>query len=228
MANWFENLFGFERAIVPTTKLDVVGTTLRSRVNQRSSDSRVANSVIEGTARRSSERHGRTSWQAQNLQHFRRREEPMVVQHIVTRCFRLRHSSIYWRWSGRTSVPKTASLDTSMITPRGRPARSPRAPPPLRNYFVPVAGQNGQTWDRQIDCLQDLGTELGNESHDLWTMRNGYALCTERGLATIAQRLGALDAHGIDALRDVIRIVTHSGVQVTDVQDAQLVSQAFC
>jgi hypothetical protein len=97
-----------------------------------------------------------------------------------------------------------------------------------RNYFVPVAGQIGQTRDRQIDCLRDLGAELGNESHALWTMRNGYALCTERGLATIAQKLGALDTHGIDALRDIIRIGIHRGIQVTDVEDVQLVSQAFC
>ena len=93
---------------------------------------------------------------------------------------------------------------------------------------TPSLRQNGQTRGRQIDCLRDLGAALGNESDDLWTMRNGYALCTERALATIAQRLNALDTHGIDALRDAIRIGIHSGVQVTDVEDAHLVSQAFC
>ncbi len=31
-----------------------------------------------------------------------------------------------------------------------------------RNYFVPVGGQIGQTQDRQIDCLKDIGTALGN------------------------------------------------------------------
>ena len=59
-------------------------------------------------------------------------------------------------------------------------------------------------------------------------MRNGYALCTEEGLATIARQLDALDVRGVDKLRDPIRIGIHSGVQVTDVEDEHLVSQAFC
>jgi hypothetical protein len=59
-------------------------------------------------------------------------------------------------------------------------------------------------------------------------MRNGYALCTEEGLATIARTLDALDVRGVDELRDLLRIGIHSRVQVTDVDDEQLVSQAFC
>ena len=43
-----------------------------------------------------------------------------------------------------------------------------------------------------------------------------------------AQKLEVLDIHGIDELRDVIRIGIHRGVQVTDVEDLHLVSQAFC
>jgi hypothetical protein len=97
-----------------------------------------------------------------------------------------------------------------------------------RNYFVPIGGHVGQSRDRQIDCLSDLGAELGNETNDLWEMRNGYALCTEAGLATIAQTIDALDVRGVDKLRDLIRIGIHSRVQVTDVEDEQLVSQAFC
>ncbi len=97
-----------------------------------------------------------------------------------------------------------------------------------RNYLVPLNGQAGQTRDRQIDCLKDVGAELGNDTNDLWTMRNGYALCTEEGLATISQTLDSLDVHGVDRLRDLIRIGIHRGVQVTDVEDVHLVSQAFC
>jgi hypothetical protein len=47
-------------------------------------------------------------------------------------------------------------------------------------------------------------------------------------LATIARKLDALDVRGVDKLRDLIRIGIHSRVQVTDVEDEQLVSQAFC
>ena len=98
-----------------------------------------------------------------------------------------------------------------------------------RNYFAPVDGQTGQTRDRQIDCLKSLGAALGNDKDRLWTMRNGYALCTEKGLATIAQKLEALDAHETDDLRDLLRVGLHSGVQVTDAQETNLVvTQVFC
>jgi hypothetical protein len=33
-----------------------------------------------------------------------------------------------------------------------------------RNYFVPVGGGIGQTRDRQIDCLRDVGAALGNQA----------------------------------------------------------------
>jgi hypothetical protein len=60
-------------------------------------------------------------------------------------------------------------------------------------------------------------------------MRNGYALCTEKGLATIAQKLEALDVHETDDLRDLLRVGLHSGVQVTDAEEVNLlVSQVFC
>jgi hypothetical protein len=54
-----------------------------------------------------------------------------------------------------------------------------------RNYFLPVDGHVGQTRARQVDCLRDLGTALGNDRDTLWTMTNGYALCTEKGVATV-------------------------------------------
>ena len=59
-------------------------------------------------------------------------------------------------------------------------------------------------------------------------MRNGYALFTDEGLATIVRKLDALDVRGVEELRDLIRIGIHTGVQVTDVEDVHLVSQAFC
>ena len=98
-----------------------------------------------------------------------------------------------------------------------------------RNYFAPVDGHQGQTRERQIDCLRDVGSALDNATERLWTMRNGYALCTSKGLATIAQKLDALDVNEVDELRDRLRIGLHTGVQVTDAEDAAcVVSQAFC
>lgn len=101
-----------------------------------------------------------------------------------------------------------------------------------RNYFVPVDGVPGQTQARQIDCLRDVGEALGNADARLWTMRNGYALCTEAGLAQVDAALRALDDAGRDALRDRLRIGVHTDVEVTDGvargTPGPHVTQAFC
>jgi hypothetical protein len=65
-----------------------------------------------------------------------------------------------------------------------------------RNYFAPVGGREGQTAERQFDGLADLGEALGETLNKpveaLWSMQNGYALCTRTGLDAIAEHLGAL------------------------------------
>jgi hypothetical protein len=103
-----------------------------------------------------------------------------------------------------------------------------------RNYFAPVDGQSGQTRARQLDALAGVGNalsaKLGRPVADLWTMRNGYALCSEAGLDAITRLL----ADGTDASQDELRrelsIGLHRGVQVTDVREPprRHVSQAFC
>ena len=98
-----------------------------------------------------------------------------------------------------------------------------------RNYCLPVDGEAGQTRHRQVDCLRDMGAALGNDSQTLWTMQNGYALCSESGLTVITRRLGAMSGHERDALRDVLRVGLHWDVQVTGLARTDLrVSQAFC
>jgi hypothetical protein len=98
-----------------------------------------------------------------------------------------------------------------------------------RNYFVPVDGIAGQTSKRQVDCLRDLGVALGNEKRALWTMKNGYALCTEPGLAAITRSVEALAPEKKGSLRDRLRVGIHSDVQVTATgQIDQFVSQVFC
>lgn len=99
----------------------------------------------------------------------------------------------------------------------------------FRNYLVDVSGQRGQKAHRQIDCLADLGAALGNVDGSLWTMKNGYALCTESGLDTIDSALAHASSERIDELRGLLRIGLHWDVEVTDVVDRQqLVSQAYC
>ena len=107
-----------------------------------------------------------------------------------------------------------------------------------RNYFAPVGDASaptyGQTQARQLDGLADIGVALsraiGRPTAALWSMSNGYALCSREGLATIRQHLNSLDAAGIDALRGMLRIGVHRDVEVTDgdVPQRQLVTQAYC
>ena len=98
-----------------------------------------------------------------------------------------------------------------------------------RNYCLPVDGEAGQTRRRQVDCLRDMGAALGNHGQALWTMQNGYALCSEAGLATITRTLGAMSDHARAALRDLLRVGVHWDVQVTGLARTDLrVSQAFC
>lgn len=107
-----------------------------------------------------------------------------------------------------------------------------------RNYFVPVGDQAGQTADRQLDGLADLGAALsqsiGCTVADLWHMQNGYALATPEGLKKISAHLLALDADERQALAGHLRVGLHSNVEVTDgpfpiePQARQRVSQVFC
>ena len=103
-----------------------------------------------------------------------------------------------------------------------------------RNYFVPVGDGTGQTSERQLDGLADLGVALSRAlrlpRESLWTMRNGYALCTRDGLDAIARHLESLTLEQADTLRGMLRIGIHSDVEVTDADGPQLpvVSQAFC
>ena len=101
-----------------------------------------------------------------------------------------------------------------------------------RNYFAPVGGESGQTRDRQIDALAHVGEALSatldRPVSELWSMRNGYALCTSDGLRAITDLL----RHGTDEERDDLRgrlaIGLHRHVEVTDVREPRRVSQAFC
>lgn len=102
-----------------------------------------------------------------------------------------------------------------------------------RNYFVPVNGQAGQTSDRQLDALAGLGAglsaRLDRPVADLWTMSNGYALCTQAGLDAIGRLLAESSDEVRDEIRELLAIGLHRDVQATDVnEDRRVVSQAFC
>jgi hypothetical protein len=97
-----------------------------------------------------------------------------------------------------------------------------------RNYFVPLEGGEGQTRQRQVDCLRDLGQALGNERGELWRMTNGYAMCSRASLSKLHGRLHAADNRELDELRGLLRIGFHRNVEATEAESPQRVSQVFC
>ena len=63
----------------------------------------------------------------------------------------------------------------------------------------------------------------------MWTMRNGYALCTESGPASIARTLFAVSIAEQDLLRDRLRVGLRWDVEITGgIAPGLLVSQVFC
>ena len=104
-----------------------------------------------------------------------------------------------------------------------------------RNYFAPVGDQLGQTSARQLDALAKTGevlcSALGRPVSSLWEMRNGYALCSRDGLASIANYLRGLTEEARDHLRAQLQIGLHADVEITDdhnTQQCNIVTQAFC
>jgi hypothetical protein len=103
-----------------------------------------------------------------------------------------------------------------------------------RNYFAPVGEQIGQTRVRQLDGLADVGAALGGmlelSVDSLWSMQNGYAMCSRVGLDAITGWLAAASPAEIDSVRGKLRIGLHSDVEVTDIEECPgpSVSQAFC
>ena len=97
-----------------------------------------------------------------------------------------------------------------------------------RNYFAKVGEKVGQTAERQIDCLRDLGDALGNANGRLWSMRNGYALASEQGLREITKRLEAASEAERGALRQRLRIGLQWDTEVTLPSGGHTVTQAYC
>ena len=99
-----------------------------------------------------------------------------------------------------------------------------------RNYFAKVNEKIGQTSGSQIDCLSGVGEILGNTNDSLWSMSNGYALCSSEGLSKINDHLQSLGELEKDQLRQSLRIGLHSEIEVTDnnAPKDQFISQSFC
>ena len=97
-----------------------------------------------------------------------------------------------------------------------------------RNYFAQVNGQTGQTFHNQIDCLDKIGIQLGNEEFNLWNMKNGYALPSKSGLSHINESILSLSQEDREELKSKLKVGVQSNTEVTSSINGHLVNQIYC
>ncbi|HEY9115913.1 MAG TPA: hypothetical protein VIN10_14535 [Bacteroidales bacterium] len=97
-----------------------------------------------------------------------------------------------------------------------------------RNYFVKIGNQIGQTRDVQIDCLDDMGSYLGNHNSELWQMRNGYALASKEGLKKITNKIKSLDNSEYEHLKGMLKVGVQWNTEVTLSEMKNKVTQVYC
>ena len=227
---WFERLVGFpESAIGVREQLRADGRTLRSLANGRAFTwgelETPSLDELRERVRRSSPRPGRLAIRERvaNVQDLHRDPANAGALFQVASQFNLLEM-----------VDPAITPEQGIDRYEGDHTQGPAcaiaagAGTIYRNYFVNVGGQIGQSADRQIDCLADLGQALGNAGGALWTMRNGYALPSREGLDRIADLLGNASAGQRDELRKRLRIGVLWDTQVTLEGSDHLVSQAYC
>ena len=97
-----------------------------------------------------------------------------------------------------------------------------------RNYFVEVNGQIGQTANNQIDCLDLIGKELGNDKLNLWKMQNGYAMVNQNGLIAINKKIANLTETERENLKEKLKTGIQWNTEVTKSDTKHKVSQIYC
>jgi hypothetical protein len=198
MQSWFERLTGFVEQDYQSTRdrLEVVGRELRSRVNACS--------------------YGIGELELVSLRSLRERAASIAglpgrlkVRNVRGDVGQMHHLPEY---SGALFQVASQFNLLEMVSPDVTPeqgvtgyehdktqgpacAVAAGAATIYRNYFVPVGSGFGQTSGQQLDGLAEIGTTLavalGQPLDSLWTMRNGYALCSSRGLRAIEAHLRA-------------------------------------
>ncbi len=93
-----------------------------------------------------------------------------------------------------------------------------------RNYFVPLDGGVGQTANRQLDMLADLGRALGNAEGVHWAMRNGYAMPRPGGLGRVGAQIARADRTW---LKGLVRVGVQEATEVTLPEAGHLVHQIY-
>jgi hypothetical protein len=235
--DWFERLTGFrERGYESTrSQLEIDGRHLRSRVNGK--------------------RYGIGALELVSLDELRERVHlgrglpgRISVQIVVGDVRRLHaareHAGALFQVASQFNllemVAPNVTPEDGVTRYKDDPTQGPAcaiaagAATIYGNYFVPIGDAAGQTCDRQLDGLAGVGEALSRAlrrpNSDLWSMQNGYALCTRDGLNAIAAYITALPQHDLDALRGKLRVGVHWDVEVTDAEGPTrpIVSQCFC
>lgn len=235
--DWFERLTGFKEQDFSRTQalLELDGQRLRSRINGRSYGIGELELVSLQTLRQ------RIVPDASGAGHLKLRVVEGDVRQLhqapelVGALFQVASQFNLLEMTGPGVTPENGvARYAGDLTQGPACAMAAGAATIYRNYFVPVGEQIGQSCRHQLDGLSDLGAELaartGLPRDALWTMRNGYALCSREGLAAISRHLASLDDGRRDVLRGLLRIGIHRDVEVTDVDRPapHTVSQAFC
>ncbi len=238
--DWFETLFGFREAgDAVRQKLLLQGQTLHSLANGRSFGAGTLELVSLQALR---------ARVAQRLKEDSAMAGPLKASVVTDDVRRMHSQAVYagalFQVASQFNLLEMPSYDvtpedgiTGYVHDRTQGpacALAAAAATVYRNYFVPVEGAVGQCADRQLNGLADVGLalsrSLGLPVSALWTLRNGYALCSQSGLDAIGAHLSTLDEVQLDALRGLLCIGVHSQVQVTDMPPTNpvTVSQAFC
>lgn len=235
--DWFEKLFGFREGEYELTRqrLAVDGLTLRSRVNGCSYGigelELVSLQTLRERVRAGGGRPGRLTAEIVRGDVRQMHQLPKYAGAM----FQVASQFNLLEMVGPEVTPEQGVTRYQTDRTQGPAcAIAAGAATVYRNYFAPVGEGVGQTHFRQLDGLADLGAALASAldrpTSSLWSMRNGYAMCSQSGLEAIEAHLNGLDADALDSLRGKLRIGVHRDVEVTD-SDANprpLVSQAFC
>jgi hypothetical protein len=235
--DWFEKLTGFRETTYEETRaqFEVEGTKLSSRVN----GARYGIGELELVSLKALRQKSQTAG------HLSGRLKARVVTDDVRRLHGSpENSGTLFQVASQFNLLEMASPD---VTPEfgvtgyqydhtqgPACAIAAGAATIYRNYFVSVGGGRGQTAERQINGLSEIGTALSRRLSmpvdNLWSMRNGYALGMQPGLEAIGRHLETLSQDQTAILREKLHIGLHWDVEVTEADgpDRPTVSQAFC
>lgn len=235
--DWFSRLTGFSEGPYDTTRelLEVNGSTLRSKVNDRSfcigqfempslADLRLR--VAEGTGASGPNRVSIVTGDVRKMHQ---------LPEYAGALFQVASQFNALEMVGPSVTPEDGVTRYEHDRTQGPAcAIAAGAATIYRNYFAPVGDQIGQSAANQLDGLADVGEELGRAlGHpvaELWSMQNGYALATRTGLEMISAHLRETGDAAVNELEGHLRVGVHQGVEVTDGPSSPgpRVTQVFC